>query len=81
MWESYYDYCPIKLSLVKNFFGTQECERSSLVYTLPFEDNKCQNKNIVGGKGASIAELSSIETTQVFIFNIFLSIVISQLPK
>ncbi|XP_011496926.1 PREDICTED: uncharacterized protein LOC105361447 [Ceratosolen solmsi marchali] len=67
MWQPYSNSCPIKLSLVKNFFGSQEFNESSIVYTLIFDDIRCQNKNIVGGKGASIAELSSIKTTEFFI--------------
>lgn len=38
-------------------------------YILHFADKQCQNENVVGGKGYSLAVLTSITTDDVCIYN------------
>ena len=38
------------------------------ILTVSFKDELCHNDELVGGKGASLAKLSSMKTSQVFKF-------------
>lgn len=42
-------------------------------YILDFADKQCQNEKVVGGKGCSLALLTSIKTDDVCIYNALLS--------
>ena len=58
--------CIIKLPLGKNNgLTTRILNENVKVYVLSFKDPKCQYEHIVGGKGASLAQLSAIETSEV----------------
>ena len=39
------------------------------ILTVLFKDELCCNDEIVGGKGASLAKLTSIKSTQVFFYH------------
>lgn len=52
---------PVKLRHLKQVHA--HVERTD--YVLHFGDEKCRNENIVGGKGFSLATLTSIEDTDV----------------
>ena len=54
---------PVKLRHLKQVHA--HVERTD--YVLHFDDEKCRNENIVGGKGFSLAMLSSIEDTDFIV--------------
>ncbi|XP_003424788.2 putative phosphoenolpyruvate synthase isoform X2 [Nasonia vitripennis] len=64
LWKPYSGACPVTVPSIKRFVKARQPDEIPQVYTLSFEDSRCQNESLVGGKGASLAELTSIETSK-----------------
>lgn len=70
IWQPYSGLCPINISFPKKLIKSKELADDKYIYTLLFEDERCQAESLVGGKGASLAELTAIETIEVLFKNI-----------
>ena len=66
VYQPYVGTCPIRLPLLKKVIEAKEPNENYLGYTLTFDNERCRNENFVGGKGASLAELTSIDFEQVY---------------
>ncbi|XP_058808365.1 uncharacterized protein LOC131673972 [Phymastichus coffea] len=65
--EPFVGPCPINIPSPKKLTLTSKPAADKQVYTLLFEDQRCRNECLVGGKGASLAELTAIETTKFIV--------------